>query len=58
MDNKLVTAAVRILEARSNQMVTEEEWDALAEAVREETGAYVQWRTLDELPENAVEPPT
>lgn len=29
-DNKLVTAARKLLEARSNQMVTEEEWAGLA----------------------------
>ena len=49
MNNKLVTAAVKLLEARSNQMVTEEEWEALAQAVKEETDQYVQWRTYDEL---------
>ena len=51
MNNKLVTSAVKILEARSMQMVTEDEWEGLAQAVKEETGEYVQWRTYDELPE-------
>jgi hypothetical protein len=49
MDNKLLTAAINILEARANQMVTAEEWKALAQAVKEETGQYVEWRNRDEL---------
>lgn len=47
-DNKLVTAAISLLEARANQMVTAEEWEALAQAVKEENGQYVEWRTADE----------
>ncbi len=54
MNSKLVTAAVKLLEARSNQMVTEEEWEAVAQALKEETGEYVQWRTYDELPEDEL----
>jgi hypothetical protein len=49
MQSKLVTAAISLLEARENMMVTEDEWEALAQAVKEETGQYVQWRTADEL---------
>jgi hypothetical protein len=49
MDNKLLTAAINLLEARANQMVTETEWEALAQAVKKETGQYVQWRNWDEL---------
>jgi hypothetical protein len=47
--NKLLTAAINLLEARANQMVTAEEWEALAQAVKEETGQYVEWRNWDEL---------
>ena len=54
MNNKLLAPAVKLLEARSLQMVTEEEWEALAQAVKEETGEYVQWRTYDELPEDEL----
>ncbi len=46
---ELVTAAINLLEARAIQMLTETEWEALAQAVWEETGQYVQWRTWDEL---------
>jgi hypothetical protein len=45
----LVTAAMNILAARSNKTLTEEEWEALAHALLEETGEYVQWRTKHEL---------
>ena len=44
-----MTAAINLLEARANQMVTAEEWEALAQAVKEETGQYVEWRNWDEL---------
>ena len=54
MNNKLVTAAIKLLEAHSDQMVTEDEWEALAQAVKEETGEYVQWRTYDQLPEDEL----
>jgi hypothetical protein len=47
-DNKLLTAAINLLEARANQMVTAEEWEALAQAVMEENGQYIEWRTADE----------
>jgi hypothetical protein len=45
MDDNLLAAAIDLLEARANQMVTETEWEALAQAVKEETGQYVEWRT-------------
>ena len=48
-DNKPVTAAINLLEALATQMVTETEWEALAQAVEEETGQYVEWRNWDEL---------
>jgi hypothetical protein len=48
-DNTLATAAINLLEARANQMVTAAEWEALAQAVEETTGQYIQWRTWDEL---------
>jgi hypothetical protein len=28
--------------------LTEDEWEALAQAVKAETGQYIQWRTDDE----------
>ncbi len=49
MENKLLSAATKLLEARADMMVTAEEWEALALAVNEESGQYVQWRTPDEL---------
>jgi hypothetical protein len=30
-------------------MLTETAWEALAQAVKEETGHYVQWRNSDEM---------
>jgi hypothetical protein len=51
MDNRLVTAAINLLEARANQQLTETEWEALARAVKEETGQWVEWRNWDELAE-------
>jgi hypothetical protein len=36
-------------QARANQQLTETEWEALAQAVKEETGHYIQWRNWDEL---------
>lgn len=47
--SQLVIAAVNLLEARANQMVTEDEWEGLAQAVKQETEEYVQWRTADEM---------
>jgi hypothetical protein len=49
MDNKLLTAAIKLLEAQANQMLTETVWEALAQAMKEETGQYVEWRNWDEL---------
>ncbi len=49
MSDDLLTAAINLLEARANQMLTETEWEALAQAVKEATGQQVEWRTYDEL---------
>jgi hypothetical protein len=49
MNSALLTSAIRLLEARTNMMLTKDEWEALAQAVQGETGRYVQWRTDDEL---------
>ena len=49
MTNKLLTAATQLLEARAVMQLTEDEWEALAQAVKDETGEYIQWRTDDEL---------
>ena len=46
---ELLTAAINLLEARAIQMLTEEHWEALAQAVKEATGQQVEWRTYDEL---------
>lgn len=45
----VVTAAIRLLEARADNMVTAEEWQNLAAAVESETGEQVEWRMGDEL---------
>lgn len=49
MTDNLLTVAINLLQARANQMLTETSWEALAQAVWEETGRYVQWRTYDDL---------
>ena len=49
MTNELLTAATQLLEARAVMQLTEDEWEALAQAVKDETGQYIQWRTDDEL---------
>jgi hypothetical protein len=49
MTNELLTAATQLLEARAVTQLTEDEWEALAQAVKDETGQYIQWRTDDEL---------
>jgi hypothetical protein len=49
MDNKLVIAAIKLLEARPSHMLTEAVCEALAQAVKEETDLYIQWRNWDEL---------
>ena len=47
--NTLLCAATRLLEVRANTQLTEDEWDALAQTVIQDTGQYIQWRTDDEL---------
>jgi hypothetical protein len=49
MENTLLCAATRLLEVRANMQLTEDEWDALAQTVIQDTGQYIQWRTDDEL---------
>ena len=49
MTNKLLTAATQLLEARAVMQLTEDEWEALAQSVKDETGQYIQWRIDDEL---------
>ena len=49
MTNELLTAATQLLEARAVMQLTEDEWEALAQAVKDETGQYIQWRIDDEL---------
>jgi len=45
----LLNAAVALLESRSVQMLTFEEWENLANAVEAESGERVEWRTHDEI---------
>jgi len=45
---ELLTAAINLLEAWANQMVTETHWEALVQAVKEQAGRYIQWRSWDE----------
>lgn len=55
MKSPLTEAVKRLLEARNIQMVTSEEWDAVAAALKQETGEYIEWRTQDELPDKEPE---
>lgn len=49
-NNKTVINAMRaLLGARSNQMLTVDEWEAVAGALEQETGERVEWRTADEM---------
>ena len=48
LDNPLLSAAIKLLEARADMQLTENEWGALAQAVKQETGQYIQWRADDE----------
>jgi hypothetical protein len=49
VQDNLLTAAINLLEARSLRMITEAEWEALAQAIEEQTGQRIEWRTTDEL---------
>ena len=49
MENTLLCAAARLMELQANMQLTDDEWDALAKAVMQRTGQYIQWRTDDEL---------
>ena len=49
MENILLCAATGLLEVRADMQLTEDEWDALAQTVIQDTGQYIQWRTDDEL---------
>lgn len=44
----LLEAAKNLIEAKKNQMVTSEEWEALAQAYKDATGQFINWRTPDE----------
>lgn len=55
MNSPLREAVKRLLEARAIQMVTSEEWNAVADALEKETGERVEWRTQDELSEENEE---
>ena len=57
----VLNAAVALMEARSDGMVTVEEWTNLAHAVETESGRKIEWRTHDELlnaEDRAIQPKT
>jgi hypothetical protein len=45
----VLKAAIALMEARNIGMVTSEEWENLAKAVKAESGQKVEWRTHDEV---------
>lgn len=45
----LLSAAITLMEARNLGMVTSEEWEKLAKAVKAESGQKIEWRTHDEI---------
>lgn len=49
----LLQAAIALMEARNIGMVTSEEWETLAKAVQAESGEKVEWRTHDEIDDEA-----
>ena len=49
--NDIAAAAIKLLHARSQKMVTAAEWNELARAVKTSTGKHVEWRTNDEIAE-------
>jgi hypothetical protein len=49
--SRLAEAATNLLDARARQMVTADEWDALAAALKVTTGEQIEWRTQDEIDE-------
>jgi hypothetical protein len=45
----VVIAATALMKARANQMVTDAEWEELAQAMEIEAGEFVEWRTPEEI---------
>jgi hypothetical protein len=45
----VLKAAIALMEARNVGMVTSEEWEKLAKAVKAESGQKIEWRTHDEI---------
>jgi hypothetical protein len=45
----VLNAAISLMEARNVGMVTSEEWEKLAKAVKAESGQKIEWRTHDEI---------
>jgi hypothetical protein len=45
----LLQAAIALMQARNVGMVTAEEWEKLAKAVKAESGQKIEWRTRDEI---------
>ena len=45
----VLKAAISLMEARNVGMVTSEEWEKLAKAVKAESGQKIEWRTHDEI---------
>jgi hypothetical protein len=47
--SSVLQAAIALMEARNVGMVTSEEWQNLAKAVKAESGQKIEWRTHDEI---------
>ena len=49
---KLVDAVINLLDARRSQMLTRQDWQAVAEALEAECGRVSEWRTEQERSED------
>jgi hypothetical protein len=49
---KLVDAVINLLDARRSQVLTRNDWQAVAEALEAETGHAIEWRTEQERSED------
>jgi hypothetical protein len=47
--SSVLQAAIALMEARNIGMVTSEEWQNLAKAVKAESGQKIEWRTHEEI---------
>jgi hypothetical protein len=48
-ESAVLKAAIALMQARNVGMVTAEEWEKLAKAVKAESGQKIEWRTRDEI---------